>query len=190
MTTSVFHDVSLLLQHEYQHQLEYTHDDTEAEADSGELTSRPKTKGTLAKHTSGALKGTGHRGRQVAVAADRRRAERARRREDANLGLDGGTPQDSRAAQRARWVTLMQQKQREQHTTATLSVGKEKEEEEGERTPNIDRPAGKCPHSDQAGASAQELRRRRDVRCDRERRAAGHKRVRIRYGCRLFTCRE
>lgn len=108
------------LQHEYQHQLEFGHDDA-ATKDDGRG-AKQRTTGTLAKHTAGALKGTGHRGRQVAVAADRRRAERAQGRIGHQEHL-GDMAQDAREAQRARWVIRMQQQQQQGRPKPTGATG-------------------------------------------------------------------
>lgn len=94
-------------QHEYQHQQEFGHD-AAAKDDGRDV--KQRTKVTLAEHTAGALKGTGHRGRKVAVAADKRRAKRAQEMIGDQEHLDGRV-QDVREAQRVRWVTHMQQKQ-------------------------------------------------------------------------------
>lgn len=99
-------------QDEYQHKLEFAHDgnssgnsDQYKTSSSGEATgARKKTKTTL--NGSGTLKGTSSRGRTLAVAADRKRAERALRNEGGiSLGDNAG---DMRDAQRARRVMQMQ----------------------------------------------------------------------------------
>lgn len=96
-----------LHQHEYQHQLEFTHEgsttSTSTEAVRGGGGGR---RGAV--RTGRSVNGTGARGRQLAAAADRRRAERGLRLgvgEDL-LGVHGG---DAREAQRARWVMRMQE---------------------------------------------------------------------------------
>lgn len=105
------HILSCWHQHEYQHQLEFTHEvstsstSTEAVRGRGE-----RRRGGVS--TGRSLNGTGARGRTVAVAADRIRAERSLRQGVGQdlLGVHGG---DAREAQRARWILRMQEQMEE-----------------------------------------------------------------------------
>lgn len=104
-------------QHEYQHQLEFAHDgsNTAAAAAAGSSTpaaggGRRVRGGDTGGRAINPVNGTGSRGRKVAVAADRRRAERTLRKE---VGV-GQDPLDvhgdgAREAQRTRWVMQKQQ---------------------------------------------------------------------------------
>ncbi|CAN0141047.1 unnamed protein product [Ectocarpus sp. 8 AP-2014] len=111
--------------HEYQHQLEFAHDGTSSTTTITTTSRTPNSSagrrgqtlgggrgGASGRGTAGravsSLNGTGARGRKVAVAADRRRAERTLRQgTDQNLlEARGG---DAREAQRTRWIMRMQQ---------------------------------------------------------------------------------
>lgn len=120
-----------LSQHEYQHQLEFTHDGSAIPSSSGRLgrvgggggggeavggrgarrgRGRERERGGgRTESTISALNGTGTgaRGRLLAVAADRRRAERSLQQGAGQdlLNIHGG---DAREAQRTRWVMRMQ----------------------------------------------------------------------------------
>ncbi|CAM9988272.1 unnamed protein product [Ectocarpus sp. 6 AP-2014] len=132
-------------QHEYQHQLEFAHDGTSSTTTTTSRTPNSSAGrrgqtlgggggGTSGRGTAGravsSLNGTGARGRKVAVAADRRRAERTLRQgTDQNLlEAHGG---DAREAQRTRWVMRMQQDieqapppvRRQQHQDAATGGG-------------------------------------------------------------------
>lgn len=106
---------SLSSQHEYQHQQEFGHDGVENSpaSSAGGAKGARKAKPTLAKHTGGVVKGTGNRGRVVAVAADRRRAERTLRKEEHDSNIE-----DLREAQRARWIMQMQHRAQQQPSSS------------------------------------------------------------------------
>ncbi|CAN0184883.1 unnamed protein product, partial [Discosporangium mesarthrocarpum] len=103
-------------QHEGQHQQEFSH---EADGDGKGKGGKNNPKGTLVVHTSGALKGTGHSGRKLAVAADRRRVGWGGSDQGNKEGEGTGTCPGSRAGESARedrkrramWIDRMQQQQ-------------------------------------------------------------------------------
>lgn len=73
------------------------------------------------------VNGTGTRGRKVAVAADRRRAERTlRQRERVGQGQDmlDVPGDDAREAQRTRWVMRMQQEMEQQQQPRAANCGR------------------------------------------------------------------
>lgn len=113
-------------QHEYQHQLEFTHDGSTTDtisSSSGRVSrgaggGRGVGRGRGGGRTGSTISslngtGTGARGRLVAVAADRRRAERSLQQGVGQdlLSIHGG---DAREAQRTRWVMRMQNEVQQQ----------------------------------------------------------------------------
>ena len=133
-------------QHEYQHQLEFTHDGSATDtvaissgrvgsvggAAGGRGAERGRGGGTTRSTISSANgTGTGARGRLLAVAADRRRAERSLQRGVGQdlLNTHGG---DAREAQRTRWVMRMQNEVQQQ-APAQPSAGKTRQEGAGQR---------------------------------------------------------
>lgn len=115
-------------QDEYQHALEFAHD-----GNSNGNSNRKKTNSSgttdyqkkTALNGTGVLKGTGSRGRTLAVAADRKRAERTLRNDSEHSWSDKAG--DVRDAQRARRIMQMQKQIQEggqqQRSASTAGLG-------------------------------------------------------------------
>lgn len=108
-------------QHEYQHQLEFTHEGSTTST-STKAVRAGRGRGRVAVPTGSSLNGTGARGRKLAVGADRRRAERSLRQGVGQglLDVQGG---DAREAQRTRWVMRMQEQMEEKGPADSARAG-------------------------------------------------------------------
>lgn len=117
-------------QDEYQHNLEFAHDGINNSNGNSNRKNTNSSRTTdyqkkTALNGTGVLKGTGSRGRKLAVAADRRRSERTLRNDEEHSGSD--KTGDVRDAQRARRIMQLQKQIQEgaqqQRSASTARLG-------------------------------------------------------------------